>query len=131
MVEFADILPIFYVLIPCVCLVAFYKIRTGLSIERTKQKTKAIKQKQTIEGTIDDLLDSAPEKLRQIDSELATIHEQCIKEGIPFEKEKELTSRLNQERSALELAAKYGTVLKPIIKPISKIASKFIGNLGQ
>ena len=96
-----------------------------------KQKTKAIKQKQTIEGTIDDLLDSAPEKLRQIDSELATIHEQCIKEGIPFEKEKELTSRLNQERSALELAAKYGTVLKPIIKPISKIASKFIGNLGQ
>jgi hypothetical protein len=131
LVEFSDILPIFYVLIPCVCLVAFYKIRTSLTIEKTRQKTRAIKQKQTIEGTLDELIDTAPEKLRLIDSELASIHEKCLKENIPFEKEKELTSRLNQERSFLELAAKYGDIAKPIIKPISKIASKFIGNLGQ
>tara|TARA_R110002033_G_scaffold6868_2_gene26174 strand:- start:172 stop:543 length:372 start_codon:yes stop_codon:yes gene_type:complete len=123
LVEITEILPIFYVLIPCICLVAFYKIRTGLTIEKTKQKNKSMKHEQTFEGTIDKLIDNAPANLKQIDSEIATLRAKgCTDDQL---------KRLEQERSLLEYATKYGEIVKPIAKPLSKVLGKFIGGLGN
>ena len=123
MVEIVDILPVFYVLIPCVCLVAFYKIRTSLTIEKNRQKNKTIKHEQTFEGTIDKLIDNAPDNLRQIDSEIATLRAKgCTPDQL---------KRLEQERSLLEYATKYGEIVKPIAKPLSKVFGKFVSGLGN
>jgi len=123
LVEIVDILPVFYVLIPCVCLVAFYKIRTSLTIEKNRQKNKTIKHEQTFEGTIDKLIDNAPDNLRQIDSEIATLRAKgCTPDQL---------KRLEQERSLLEYATKYGEIVKPIAKPLSKVFGKFVSGLGN
>lgn len=123
MVEFVDVLPVFYVLIPCVCLVAFYKIRTGLTIEKTRQKNRTIKHEQTIEGTIDKLIDNAPDNLRQIDSEIATLRAKgCTPDQL---------KRLEQEKQLLDYATKYGEIAKPVIKPFLKVFGKFVGGLGN
>ena len=107
----------------CNSLVAFYKIRTGLTIEKTKQKNKTIKHEQTFEGTIDKLIDNAPDNLRQIDSEIATLRAKgCTPDQL---------KRLEQEKQLLDYATKYGEIAKPVIKPFLKVFGKFVGGLGN
>ena len=39
--------------------------------------------------------------------------------------------RLEREKDMLMIPAKYGDIAKPFLKPIDKIVSKFMGNMGN
>ena len=121
MVEFSEVLPLFYVSIPVIGLLIWYKIRSSQQIFKMKEKNKSAKKEQTVEGSIDKLIDNAPENLKQIESEIATLKSKgCTPDQL---------KRLEQEKQLLELATRYGDFAKPLIKPVSKILNSVIGGI--
>ena len=121
MVEFSEVLPLFYVSIPVIGLLVWYKIRSSQQIFKMKEKNKNAKKEQTVEGSIDKLIDNAPENLKQIESEIATLKSKgCTPDQL---------KRLEQEKQLLELATRYGDFAKPLIKPVSKILNSVIGGI--
>ena len=121
MVEFSEVLPLFYVSIPIIALLVWYKIRSSQQIFKMKEKNKNAKKEQTVEGSIDKLIDNAPENLKQIESEIATLKSKgCTPDQL---------KRLEQEKQLLELATRYGDFAKPLIKPVSKILNSVIGGI--
>ena len=121
MVEFSEVLPLFYVSIPVIGLLVWYKIRSSQQIFKMKEKNKSAKKEQTVEGSIDKLIDNAPENLKQIESEIATLKSKgCTPDQL---------HRLEQEKQLLELATRYGDFAKPLIKPVSKILNSVIGGI--
>ena len=121
MVEFSEVLPLFYVIIPVIGLLVWYKIRSSQQIFKMKEKNKNAKKEQTVEGSIDKLIDNAPENLKQIESEIATLKSKgCTPDQL---------KRLEQEKQLLELATRYGDFAKPLIKPVSKILNSVIGGI--
>ncbi len=121
MVEFSEVLPLFYVSIPVIALLVWYKIRSSQQIFKMKEKNKSAKKEQTVEGSIDKLIDNAPENLKQIESEIATLKSKgCTPDQL---------KRLEQEKQLLELATRYGDFAKPLIKPVSKILNSVIGGI--
>ena len=132
MVEFSEVLPLFYVSIPVIGLLVWYKIRSSQQIFKMKEKNKSTdiiklaikrsaKKEQTVEGSIDKLIDNAPENLKQIESEIATLKSKgCTPDQL---------KRLEQEKQLLELATRYGDFAKPLIKPVSKILNSVIGGI--
>ena len=121
MVEFSEVLPLFYVSIPVIGLLVWYKIRSSQQIFKMKEKNKNAKKEQTVEGSIDRIIDNAPESLKQIESEIATLRAN----GVTSDQLK----RLEQEKMFLELAVRYGDFAKPLIKPVSKILNSVIGGI--
>ena len=121
LVEFSEVLPLFYVSIPVIGLLVWYKIRSSQQIFKMKEKNKSVKKEQTVEGSIDKLIDNAPENLKQIESEIATLKSKgCTPDQL---------KRLEQEKQLLELATRYGDFAKPLIKPVSKILNSVIGGI--
>jgi hypothetical protein len=121
LVEFSEVLPLFYVSIPVIGLLVWYKIRSSQQIFKMKEKNKSAKKEQTVEGSIDKLIDNAPENLKQIESEIATLKSKgCTPDQL---------KRLEQEKQLLELATRYGDFAKPLIKPVSKILNSVIGGI--
>ena len=121
MVEFSEVLPLFYVSIPVIGLLVWYKIRSSQQIFKMKEKNKNAKKEQTVESSIDKLIDNAPENLKQIESEIATLKSKgCTPDQL---------KRLEQEKQLLELATRYGDFAKPLIKPVSKILNSVIGGI--
>jgi len=121
LVEFSEVLPLFYVSIPVIGLLVWYKIRSSQQIFKMKERNKSAKKEQTVEGSIDKLIDNAPENLKQIESEIATLKSKgCTPDQL---------KRLEQEKQLLELATRYGDFAKPLIKPVSKILNSVIGGI--
>ena len=121
LVEFSEVLPLFYVSIPVIGLLVWYKIRSSQQIFKMKEHNKNSKKEQTVEGSIDKLIDNAPENLKQIESEIATLKSKgCTPDQL---------KRLEQEKQLLELATRYGDFAKPLIKPVSKILNSVIGGI--
>ena len=89
------------------------------------------KKDSTIEGSLIKLIDSAPKQIEQLNSEIATIEEKGRREHLTPDQIKKMTERLAQERDFLAIPAKYGDVAKPFLKTIDKVASKFLGGLGN
>ena len=124
------IVPFVWLIIPIIGIIAFYKIRTNYKIAQIKNDTKIKKSEESISGGISKMIADAPGQLKQIDSEIATIQQKCKQEHIPPEKEKQLLSRLLQERDMLSYAVKYGDLAKPFLKPIDKIVNNLLSKVG-
>lgn len=125
------IIPFVWLIIPIIGLLAWFKMRTTYKIEQLKQEGKLEKSEQTLSGAIGKMLKDAPSQLKTINSEIATLEEKCIKNNITGQQKNELLSRLYGERDMLSYGVKYGGVVKPFLKPLDKIANKFLGGLGQ
>ncbi len=119
--------PMIWIIIPITALLLFFRIRTNYKIEQLKVEKKIQKGEETISGSINKLINDAPKNLKQIESEIATIEEKCKREGIDEAKQKELLSRLNSEKDMLIFATRYGGTVKPFLKPLDKIANRFLG----
>jgi hypothetical protein len=124
-------IPFLWLIIPLIALISFYKIRTNYKVQQLKTDNKERKKEETISGGISKMISDAPSQLKQIDSEIATLQQKCKLENISPEQEKELLSRLMQERDMLSYAVKYGDLAKPFLKPIDKILNNFMGKLGN
>lgn len=103
--------------------VAFYRIRTRLNIEKMKNVNRVKKQQDTFEGSIEKMIESAPDNLNQINSEIETLK---AKGATP-----EMLKRLESEKNMLEYAVKYGDIAKPLLKPVSGIIEKVLGGIGK
>ena len=125
------IVPFVWLIIPIIGLLAWFKMRTTYKIEQMKQEKKISKSEETLSGSINKMINDAPKQLKQINSEIVTIEEKCKRERIDEKTKNELLSRLYSERDMLSYATKYGGVVKPFLKPLDKIANKFLGNLGE
>ena len=77
------------------------------------------------------MISDAPSQLKQIDSEIATLQQRAKEQNLTPEQEKQMLSRLMQERDMLSYAVKYGDIAKPFLKPIDKILNNFIGKIGN
>ena len=65
LVEFSEVLPLFYVIIPVIGLLVWYKIRSSQQIFKMKEKNKNAKKEQTVEGSIDKLIDNILKSLNK------------------------------------------------------------------
>ena len=107
--------PVFVILsIVVIGLLKFAGIRSKYKIQEVRQDKQLRKESETFTGAINDMIDSAPKNLEQIESELATIRHEASKNGTTPEQLKQLTSRLESERDLLRFASKYGKVFKPL-----------------
>ncbi len=125
------IIPFVWLIIPLIALGAFYKIRTNYKIAQLKEQGKTDKKEQTLSGGITKMLNDAPKQLQQINSEIATLEEKCLREKIPTNKKDELLKRLYSERDMLQYAVKYGDIAKPFLKPLDRIVGGLLKNIGQ
>lgn len=124
------VVPLIYVIIPIIGLIAFYRIRTNYKIAQLKEEKKIKKSEESLSGGISKMINDAPAQLKQIESEIATIEEKCLREKLPETTKKELLSRLYQERDLLRYATKYGNVVQPFLKPIDKIVNNLLSKVG-
>ncbi len=124
------IIPFVWLIIPIIGLLAWFKMRTTYKIEQLKQENKLSKSEETLSGSISKMLNDAPKQLKQVNSEIVSIEEKCRRENLPEKTKNELLSRLYGERDMLSYGVKYGGVVKPFLKPLDKIANKFLGGLG-
>jgi len=122
------IIPFVWLIIPLTAILIAFRIRTNYKIAQMKQQGKQDAKEETISGSINSFFNSAPKQLEQLDSELATLRAQAIKEHLTPEQTKALLGRLQSERDMLVYAVKYGKMVKPFIKPFDKIATKLIGS---
>ena len=125
------IIPFVWLIIPLIAIGAFYKIRTNYKIAQMKEQGKTDKKEQTLSGGITKMLNDAPKQLQQINSEIATLEEKCLREKIPTNKKDELLKRLYSERDMLQYAVKYGDIAKPFLKPLDRIVGGLLKNIGQ
>ena len=124
------VVPFLWLIIPVVSLLGFYRIRTSYKIAQLKEDKKVKKSEESISGGISKMIADAPSQLKQINSEIATIEEKCLREHVTEQQKKELLSRLYQERDMLQYATKYGNLVTPFLKPIDKIVNNLLGKIG-
>ena len=125
------ITPFIWLIIPCVTIAILFKIRTTYKIAQLKTQDKITKKESTIEGSLIKMIDNAPNQIKQIEQEILTIRANAVKTGMTPEQVKGSVERLEREKDMLMIPAKYGEVAKPFLKPLDKIVSKFMGNLGS
>lgn len=124
------IIPFIWLIIPCITLAVLYRIRTTYKIEQLKQEGKTRKSEKTLEGSLTKFIDSAPDSLKTLESELATLEEKAKREHLTPEQTESLLSRLKMERDALRFTSSYGDVAKPFVKPLVGMVEKLFGGLG-
>ena len=125
------IIPFIWLIIPLIAISVLYKIRTTYKIAQLKTQDKIMKKESTIEGSLIKMIDNAPNQIKQIEQEILTIRSNAVKTGMTPEQVKGSVERLEREKDMLMIPAKYGDVVKPFLKPLDKIVSKFMGNMGN
>ena len=125
-------LPVFVVLsIIVIGLLKYAKIRASYKVTKLKQGKIQQKESESFSGAINEMIDSAPKNLAQVESEIMTIRQEAIKKGMTEEQVKPLLSRLESEKDLLKLASKYGHLAKPLGGSVGKILEKVLGGLGN
>lgn len=125
-------LPVFVVLsIVVIGLLKYAKIRASYKVTKLKQGKIQQKESESFSGAINEMIDSAPKNLAQVESEIMTIRQEAIKKGMTEEQVKPLLARLESEKDLLKLASKYGHLAKPLGGSVGKILEKVLGGLGN
>jgi oligoendopeptidase F len=125
-------IPVFVVLsIVVIGLLKYAKIRASYKVTKLKQGKIQQKESESFSGAINEMIDSAPKNLAQVESEIMTIRQEAIKKGMTEEQVKPLLSRLESEKDLLKLASKYGHLAKPLGGSVGKILEKVLGGLGN
>ena len=125
-------LPVFVVLsIVVIGLLKYASIRSRYKVTQLKQGKIQKKESESFSGAINEMIDSAPKNLAQVESEIMTIRQEAIKKGMTEEQVKPLLSRLESEKDLLKLASKYGHLAKPFGGSVGKILEKVLGGIGN
>ena len=125
-------IPVFVVLsIVVIGLLKYAKIRASYKVTEIKQGKVKQKESESFSGAINEMIDSAPKNLAQVESEIMTIRQEAIKKGMTEEQVKPLLARLESEKDLLKLASKYGHLAKPLGGSVGKILEKVLGGLGN
>ena len=123
--------PVFVILsIVVIGLLKYSSIRATYKVQEVKQGKIKNKEKESFSGAINEMLDSAPANLAQVESEIMTIRGEAVKKGMTEEQLKPLLARLESEKDLLKLASKYGHLAKPLGGSVGKILEKVLGGLG-
>ena len=124
-------IPVFVILsIIVIGLLKYSSIRATYKVQEVKQGKIKNKEKESFSGAINEMLDSAPANLAQVESEIMTIRGEAVKKGMTEEQLKPLLARLESEKDLLKLASKYGHLAKPLGGSVGKILEKVLGGLG-
>ena len=125
-------IPVFVVLsIAVIGLLKYASIRSRYKVTQLKQGKIQKKESESFSGAINEMIDSAPKNLAQVESEIMTIRQEAIKKGMTEEQLKPLLSRLESEKDLLKLASKYGHLAKPLGGSVGKILEKVLGGIGN
>ena len=125
-------IPVFVVLsIVVIGLLKYAKIRASYKVTKLKQGKIQQKESESFSGAINEMIDSAPKNLAQVESEIMTIRAEAVKKGMTEEQVKPLLSRLESEKDLLKLASKYGHLAKPLGSSVGKVLEKVLGGLGN
>ncbi len=125
-------LPVFVVLsIVVIGLLKYASIRSRYKVTQLKQGKIQKKESESFSGAINEMIDSAPKNLAQVESEIMTIRQEAIKKGMTEEQVKPLLARLESEKDLLKLASKYGHLAKPLGGSVGKILEKVLGGIGN
>jgi oligoendopeptidase F len=125
-------IPVFVVLsIIVIGLLKYAKIRASYKVTKLKQGKIQQKESESFSGAINEMIDSAPKNLAQVESEIMTIRQEAIKKGMTEEQVKPLLARLESEKDLLKLASKYGHLAKPLGGSVGKILEKVLGGIGN
>ena len=125
-------IPVFVVLsIVVIGLLKYASIRSRYKVTQLKQGKIQKKESESFSGTINEMIDSAPKNLAQVESEIMTIRQEAIKKGMTEEQVKPLLARLESEKDLLKLASKYGHLAKPLGGSVGKILEKVLGGIGN
>ena len=125
-------IPVFVVLsIAVIGLLKYASIRSRYKVTQLKQGKIAKKESESFSGAINEMIDSAPKNLAQVESEIMTIRQEAIKKGMTEEQVKPLLARLESEKDLLKLASKYGHLAKPLGGSVGKILEKVLGGIGN
>ena len=125
-------IPVFVVLsIVVIGLLKYASIRSRYKVTQLKQGKIQKKESESFSGAINEMIDSAPKNLAQVESEIMTIRQEAIKKGMTEEQVKPLLSRLESEKDLLKLASKYGHLAKPLGGSVGKILEKVLGGIGN
>ena len=125
-------IPVFVVLsIAVIGLLKYASIRSRYKVTQLKQGKIQKKESESFSGAINEMIDSAPKNLAQVESEIMTIRQEAIKKGMTEEQVKPLLARLESEKDLLKLASKYGHLAKPLGGSVGKILEKVLGGIGS
>ena len=125
-------IPVFVVLsIAVIGLLKYASIRSRYKVTQLKQGKIQKKESESFSGAINEMIDSAPKNLAQVESEIMTIRQEAIKKGMTEEQVKPLLARLESEKDLLKLASKYGHLAKPLGGSVGKILEKVLGGIGN
>ena len=125
-------LPVFVVLsIVVIGLLKYASIRSRYKVTQLKQGKIQKKESESFSGAINEMIDSAPKNLAQVESEIMTIRQEAIKKGMTEEQVKPLLARLESEKDLLKLASKSGHLAKPLGGSVGKILEKVLGGIGN
>ena len=123
--------PVFVILsIIVIGLLKYSSIRATYKVAQVKQGKIQKKETESFSGAINEMIDSAPKNLAQVESEIMTIRGEAVKKGMTEEQLKPLLARLESEKDLLKLASKYGHLAKPLGGSVGKILEKVLGGLG-
>jgi len=123
--------PVFVILsIIVIGLLKYSSIRATYKVQEVKQGKIKQKENESFSGAINEMIDSAPKNLAQVESEIMTIRGEAVKKGMTEEQLKPLLARLESEKDLLKLASKYGHLAKPLGGSVGKILEKVLGGLG-
>jgi len=123
--------PVFVILsIVVIGLLKYSSIRATYKVQEVKQGKIQKKETESFSGAINEMIDSAPKNLAQVESEIMTIRGEAVKKGMTEEQLKPLLARLESEKDLLKLASKYGHLAKPLGGSVGKILEKVLGGLG-
>ena len=129
--QLLDFIPYFIIIGMVIIGLAYYaKVRATYKIKQVSAINKRKKDSETFGGAINDMIDSAPKNLQQIESEINTIRQKAIDEHLTPEQTKALLSRLESEKDMLKLVAKYGHLAKPLGGTVGKLLEKIVGGIG-
>jgi len=124
-------IPVFVILsIVVIGLLKYSSIRATYKVAQVKQGKIKQKETESFSGAINEMIDSAPSNLAQVESEIMTIRGEAVKKGMTEEQLKPLLARLESEKDLLKLASKYGHLAKPLGGSVGKILEKVLGGLG-
>ena len=124
-------IPVFVILsIIVVGLLKYSSIRATYKVAQVKQGKVKQKESESFSGAINEMIDSAPKNLAQVESEIMTIRANAAKQGMTEDQVKPLLARLESEKDLLKLASKYGHLAKPLGGSVGKILEKVLGGLG-
>ena len=125
-------IPVFVVLsIVVIGLLKYASIRSRYKVTQLKQGKIQKKESESFSGAINEMIDSAPKNLAQVESEIMTIRQEAIKKGMTEDQVKPLLARLESEKDLLKLASKYGHLAKPLGGSVGKILEKVLGGIGN